>query len=62
MLQACGLQPWLLDTQYRMHPAIAEFPSKMFYKGLIQTGLSAAERPLPPGECCDLLLAGMCMQ
>ena len=48
--QACGLQPWLLDTQYRMHPAIAEFPSQLFYKGLIQTGLSAEDRPLPPGR------------
>lgn len=48
-VQACGLQPWLLDTQYRMHPAIAEFPSRLFYKGRIQTGLSPEERPLPPG-------------
>ena len=55
-MQACGLQPWLLDTQYRMHPAIADFPSRMFYKGLIKTGLSAEERPLPPGACIVMAL------
>ncbi|KAK9803820.1 hypothetical protein WJX73_003427 [Symbiochloris irregularis] len=48
-LQASRLQPTLLDTQYRMHPQIAEFPSQLFYQGRIQTGITAADRPLPKG-------------
>nr|POE59118.1 helicase sen1 [Quercus suber] len=28
----------LLDTQYRMHPDISMFPSKMFYDGLLKDG------------------------
>lgn len=39
----------LLDMQYRMHPAIAEFPSAQFYAGRLRTGIAAAERPLPQG-------------
>ena len=35
-----GLQPCLLDTQYRMHPAIVEFPSDHFYSGRIQSHTS----------------------
>ena len=60
-----GLGPLLLDMQYRMHPAIAEFPSAQFYAGRLKTGIAAAERPLPQGvllllqhcnQCCDLLV------
>lgn len=28
----------MLDTQYRMHPDICEFPSLQFYNGNIKTG------------------------
>ncbi len=44
-----GLAPVLLDMQYRMHPLIAEYPSALFYKGKLKTGISAEERPLPQG-------------
>ena len=45
---ACGVPPFMLDTQYRMHPCIAQFPSDLFYGGLLQNGVSAPERrPLP---------------
>jgi len=32
-LLACGLRAPRLTTQYRMHPAIAQFPSSKFYEG-----------------------------
>ncbi|KAI8470873.1 MAG: putative DNA helicase [Monoraphidium minutum] len=48
-LQAMGLEPMLLDTQYRMHPEIAAFPSAAFYGGRLKNAVSAADRPLPPG-------------
>ena len=45
---ACGVPPFMLDTQYRMHPCIAMFPSDLFYGGKLQNGVSAPERrPLP---------------
>ena len=42
-----GVKPLLLDTQYRMHEGIAEFPSRTFYGSLLQTGIPASERPPP---------------
>jgi len=44
-----GVRPWLLDVQYRMHPAIAAFPSHTFYEGKLQTGISSASRPAVRG-------------
>ena len=41
---ACGVPPFMLDTQYRMHPRIAMFPSDLFYGGLLKNGVSAPER------------------
>eukprot|EP00879_Flechtneria_rotunda_P021786 GHRR01022972.1.p1 GENE.GHRR01022972.1~~GHRR01022972.1.p1 ORF type:complete len:358 (+),score=134.26 GHRR01022972.1:120-1076(+) len=48
-LQAMSLQPLLLDVQYRMHPAICEFPAREFYGGLLQSWPKSQDRPLPPG-------------
>ena len=42
-----GVHPVLLDTQYRMHPVIAEFPSDSFYAGKLKTGIEYRAR-LPP--------------
>jgi len=39
-----GVVPKLLDTQYRMHPCIAQFPSDLFYGGTLKNGVSAGER------------------
>jgi superfamily I DNA and/or RNA helicase len=44
-----GVKPYLLDTQFRMHPAISYFPSRAFYDGLVKSGTPAAERPAPRG-------------
>lgn len=41
---ACGVPPFMLDTQYRMHPAIAMFPSDLFYGGKLLNGVSPPER------------------
>ena len=49
-MQATGIDPWLLDTQYRMHPAIANFPNDLFYNGELKSGVKAAERPAPTGK------------
>ena len=49
-MQATGIDPWLLDTQYRMHPAIANFPNDLFYNGELKSGVKAAERPAPTGN------------
>lgn len=48
-VQAMGLKPMLLDTQYRMHPKLAEFPSARFYNGLLQSWPKPSDRPLPAG-------------
>lgn len=42
-----GVRPIRLQVQYRMHPALSEFPSNMFYEGTLQNGVSDLERVLP---------------
>uniref|UniRef100_A0A7S1Q674 AAA+ ATPase domain-containing protein n=1 Tax=Alexandrium catenella TaxID=2925 RepID=A0A7S1Q674_ALECA len=44
-----GVRPVLLDTQYRMHPLIAEFASAAFYNGRLQNGVSHIHRRPPEG-------------
>ncbi|KAL3763335.1 hypothetical protein ACHAW5_011002 [Stephanodiscus triporus] len=41
---ACGVPPFMLDTQYRMHPGISMFPSDLFYGGKLKDGVSPPER------------------
>lgn len=48
-LQDAGLSPLLLDTQYRMHPALAEFSSRRFYGGRLKSAVAPSDRPLPKG-------------
>mmetsp|Transcript_572 Transcript_572/g.966 ORF Transcript_572/g.966 Transcript_572/m.966 type:complete len:915 (-) Transcript_572:78-2822(-) len=49
-LIAGGLAPLLLNQQYRMHPAIAAFPSSQFYGGrLLSDHVSPIARPAPSG-------------
>ena len=38
-----------MNTQYRMHPAIAMYPSAAFYDGQLGAGINASDRPPPRG-------------
>jgi regulator of nonsense transcripts 1 len=50
-------EPVLLQFQYRMHPAIAEWPSAEFYEGNLRNGVTVWDRmcgqvfPFPVGDC-----------
>ncbi|MED5267952.1 MAG: DEAD/DEAH box helicase family protein, partial [Candidatus Thermoplasmatota archaeon] len=44
-----GIKPLLLNTQYRMHPSISEFPNSQFYGGMLEDGVNESEREAPPG-------------
>jgi superfamily I DNA and/or RNA helicase len=48
-LQLMGITPMLLDTQYRMHPVIAQFPSMHFYGSCLKSHPSPEERLAPLG-------------
>lgn len=39
-------KPFLLDTQYRMHPAISEFPRNEFYDDKLKDGITEKDRQL----------------
>ncbi|XP_074264721.1 regulator of nonsense transcripts 1 homolog [Silene latifolia] len=39
-----GVKPIRLQVQYRMHPALSEFPSNNFYEGTLQNGVTINER------------------
>ena len=44
-----GINSTMLLKQYRMHPCIADFPSRQSYEGLLCNGVSQQERPAPIG-------------
>lgn len=39
--------PMMLDTQYRMHPQISEFPIQEFYNGKLKNGVTADDKAYP---------------
>ncbi|CAG5115158.1 unnamed protein product [Candidula unifasciata] len=43
-LVVLGIRPIRLQVQYRMHPALSNFPSNIFYEGSLQNGVTAADR------------------
>jgi len=49
MVDGGGVTPFLLDTQYRSHPMIAEFSARTFYAGRLKTGVKAEDRKPPRG-------------
>ncbi|CAI5755619.1 unnamed protein product [Candida verbasci] len=44
LLNGSYKNPHMLDTQYRMHPDISEFPRNRFYQGLLKDGISKEAR------------------
>jgi len=44
-----GIEPLLLTTQYRMHPAISKFPNQQFYSNKLIDGVNSENRPAPAG-------------
>ena len=48
-LQSKGVAPVMLDTQFRMHPALAAFPCAHFYGGKLRSGTRSAARVPPCG-------------
>ena len=49
-LMLLGMRPLRLEVQYRMHPALSEFPSQTFYEGALQNGVTLADREHPMDE------------
>ena len=43
-LLGLGVIPYRLNVQYRMHPALSEFASNVFYNGDLQNGIHMSER------------------
>lgn len=43
------MKPVLLQTQFRMHPLISEWPNQTFYKGMLLDGVSLSDRVPPQG-------------
>ena len=50
-LVCLGIKPIRLIVQYRMHPALSEFPSSVFYDGTLQNAVSPAERKAGTTTC-----------
>lgn len=47
LLENLNINSIMLDTQYRMHPALIDFPSKIFYNNILKTGIQPEQRPTP---------------
>lgn len=45
-----GQVPIRLEVQYRMNPCLSEFPSNMFYEGLLQNGVTSDDRLVPHSQ------------
>ena len=44
-----GIRTFMLKVQYRMHPAIAKFPSQQFYNNELLSGTPPSQRRAPQG-------------
>ena len=47
-LVVLGIRPIRLQVQYRMHPALSEFPSNLFYDGTLQNGVTVGKKMFLP--------------
>lgn len=47
LLNGCYTKPHMLDTQYRMHPKISEFPVMKFYNGGLKDGVTSEQKEWP---------------
>ena len=45
LLENLNINSIMLDTQYRMHPSLIDFPSKFFYNDSLKSGVTPEERP-----------------
>ncbi|KFP83085.1 Helicase with zinc finger domain 2, partial [Acanthisitta chloris] len=56
-------QAWMLDTQYRMHKAICEFPSQEFYEARLKTCPQLFQKPSVlhhrGNSCCPIIFGHM---
>lgn len=50
LLNGCYKKPHMLDTQYRMHPKISEFPVLKFYQGQLRDGVTEEQKKWPDIE------------
>ena len=48
-MERLGVVPDLLNTQYRMHPSLAQFPSLAFYRGEVKSSPTPEDRVAPSG-------------
>jgi len=58
-LIAQGMNPFFLDTQFRMHPEIVRFSAREFYHGKLQSGVKEHERVPPAGYDWPVERSGM---
>ncbi|KAK3261195.1 hypothetical protein CYMTET_29886, partial [Cymbomonas tetramitiformis] len=47
LMRGCQHPYTMLDTQYRMHPAVAAFPAQMYYEGRLLNSLQVTQRASP---------------
>ena len=47
LVEKCGHPSFFLDTQYRMHPDILQFPNRMFYNSALKTDTTVFARKKP---------------
>lgn len=60
-LQQAGYPVQVLDTQYRMHPAICQFPSNQFYGGGVKTGDKVEAQTQRPWHADRVSLVCQCV-
>ena len=60
-LMLLGVRPIRLAVQYRMHPALSEFPSNTFYEGALQVRVCVCVRVCVRACMCVVCCASCCL-